>query len=167
MENKYDEKFLKAVEMVLTHEGGYSRDPADPGGETKFGISKKSYPNLDIEHLSRDEAIGIYFRDFWEKYRYCELRDEALAAKVFDFSVNMGPGAAHTHLQLAVMFSSLMTVKVDGILGPKTIKACNDHPVPTLLLATYKLKAIKYYADLGVDSGRVKYLRGWIYRALD
>ena len=59
MENKYDEKFLKAVEMVLAHEGGYSCDPQDPGGETKFGISKKSYPNLDIEHLSRDEAIEI------------------------------------------------------------------------------------------------------------
>lgn len=167
MENKYDEKFLKAVEMVLAHEGGYSCDPQDPGGETKFGISKKSYPDLDIEHLSRDEAIEIYHRDWWVKYGYCELRDEALAAKVFDFAINMGPGVAHTHLQLAVMCSSLMTVRIDGVFGPKTIKACNEHPVPTLLLATLKLKVIRYYADLGVDSGRVKYLRGWIYRALD
>lgn len=163
MENKYDEKFLKAVEMVLAHEGGYSCDPADPGGETKFGISKRSYPNLDIEHLSRDEAIEIYHRDFWVKYGYCELRDEALAAKVFDFSINMGPGAAHTHLQLAVMCSSLMTIRIDGKMGPETIKACNRHPVPTLLLATYRLKAIKYYTDLGKE----KFLRGWIYRALD
>ena len=163
MENKYDEKFLKAVEMVLAHEGGYVHDLEDLGGETKFGISKRSYPNLDIEHLSRDQAIEIYYKDFWEKYSYCELRDDALAAKVFDFSVNMGPGAAHTHLQLAVMCSSLMTIRIDGKMGPETIGAVNQHPVPTLLLATLKLKVIRYYADLG----QVKFLRGWIYRALD
>jgi len=40
-----DERFLKAVEMVLAHEGGYVNDPNDPGGETKYGISKRSYPS--------------------------------------------------------------------------------------------------------------------------
>lgn len=152
---------------MLSYEGGYTNDPADPGGETNFGISKKSYPDLDIKNLSREQAIEIYYRDFWQKYRYCELQDEDIASKVFDLSVNMGPGIAHAHLQFAVMFSSMMTLRVDGIIGPKTIKAVNTHPVPTLLLAKLKLRAVKYYADLGLDTGKVKYLRGWIYRALD
>lgn len=163
MENKYDEKFLKAVNQVLTHEGGYVNDEQDPGGETNFGISKRSYPDLDIKTLTKEQAIEIYHRDWWLKYGYCELRDDALAGKVFDLSINMGPGVAHTLLQLAVMCSSLITIRIDGKIGPKTIKACNDHPVPTLLLATLRLKAVQYYADLGKE----KYLRGWVYRALD
>ena len=35
------DKFEKAVERVLENEGGYVNHPSDPGGETKFGISKR------------------------------------------------------------------------------------------------------------------------------
>ena len=158
-----DKKFNKAVEIVLSHEAGYVNDPDDPGGETKFGISKKAYPDLDIQNLTRDDAIEIYYRDWWLKYRYCELRDDQLAGKVFDLSVNMGPAAAHTHLQLAVMKTSDKIIKLDGIIGPQTIAAVNAHPSPRLLLAELKLMTIKYYADIN----NPKFLRGWIYRALD
>ena len=163
MEMIMDEKFNKAVEMLLSHEGGYVTDINDPGGETNFGISKKSYPDLDIQNLSRDEAIEIYHRDWWERYRYCELTNETIAAKVFDFSVNMGPGAAHANLQLAVHQTTYGSIKIDGVMGPKTINAVNAHPEPDLLLAKYKLITIRHYADLN----KPKYLRGWIYRALE
>ena len=158
-----DERFNKAIEKVLSHEGGYVTDINDPGGETHFGISKKSYPDLDIQNLTRDEAIGIYRHDWWARLRYCELQDDAIAYKVFDLSVNMGPGVAHTHLQLAVMSTGGKNLKIDGVMGSKTIDAVNSHPSPELLLATLKLRAVKYYAD----QGREKYLRGWVYRALD
>lgn len=158
-----DDKFNKAIEMVLSHEGGYVTDIDDPGGETNFGISKRSYPNLDIQNLTRDEAIEIYQRDWWEKYGYGNIENPEIAAKIFDLAVNMGPGTAHTHLQLAVMASGPAIIKLDGILGPNTFNAINSHPSPALLLATLKLKAVKYYTDLNQS----KYLKGWIYRALD
>ncbi|MBN2060718.1 MAG: hypothetical protein JW882_09920 [Deltaproteobacteria bacterium] len=157
-----DEKFLKAVEKVLEHEGGYINDPDDPGGETNFGISKRSYPDMDIKNLTRDQAIQIYRKDWWEKYGYGKIEDPEIAAKVFDLAVNMGPGKAHIHLQFAVMRSSHI-IKLDGIMGPETIGAVNRHPDPALLLAELKLRAIRYYADLN----QPKYLKGWIYRAID
>ena len=50
-------------EKVISHEGGYSNDAKDPGGETNFGISKRAYPQVDIKNLTRDAAKQIYKRD--------------------------------------------------------------------------------------------------------
>lgn len=82
------------VSIILKHEGGYVNNPADPGGETKFGISKRSYPNLDIKNLTRAEAIEIYRRDYYNKLKVGELDDIRLAYHYFDMGVNAGTGRA-------------------------------------------------------------------------
>ena len=60
-----NEGFDKAFEFTIGVEGGYVNDPSDPGGETKFGVSKKSYPNLDIKNLTITQAKEIYYKDYW------------------------------------------------------------------------------------------------------
>ena len=157
-----DEKFNKAVEKLLELEGSYVNDPADPGGETKFGISKRSYPDLDIANLTRDEAIEIYRRDWWEKYGYGRIEYGPLAEKVFDLAVNMGPRKAHGFLQVAVILSGGKNINADGIIGPKTLKAVNKHPCERYLLARLRLLAIKHYVNLN----NPRFLAGWIKRAL-
>lgn len=159
-----DERFLKAVEKVLAHEGGYVNDPHDPGGETNFGISKRSYPKLDIRSLNRYQATLIYYTDWWQRYGYDMIADDALAAKVFDFAVNMGPARAGKILQEAVNRTSPAELSVDGQLGPLSMEAVNNHPNPPLLLAELKLGAISFYAGLKSAS---RYLVGWVRRALD
>ena len=59
------ENWEKAVDFILSKEGGYTHDPKDPGGETNFGISKKAFPELDIKNLTRESAKGIYYRVYW------------------------------------------------------------------------------------------------------
>ena len=87
----YPEDFQKAVDDLIDNwEGGYSDDPDDPGSETKFGICKRSYPALDIMHLTRDQAVAIYFRDFWRKYQLDTIQDGQMRAKVFNMGVLMG-----------------------------------------------------------------------------
>lgn len=157
-----DFRFLRAVEETLKHEGGYVNDPADPGGETNFGISKRSYPDLDIAALTRDEAIEIYQRDWWERYGYGRINHEQIAAKVFDFSVNMGPRRAHVILQQAVVMSAGEQISADGIIGPLTLSAVNSHPNQALLFATLKLNAVGFYLSLNNS----RFLAGWIRRAL-
>lgn len=66
---------------------GYVNDPADPGGETKYGISKAKYPHLDIKNLTLADATEIYLRDFWVA-RNCDAIEMPLAAVVFDIYVN-------------------------------------------------------------------------------
>ena len=157
-----DERFLAAVEKVLNLEGGYVHDPADPGGETRFGISKRSYPDVDIKELTRDEAIEIYRRDWWKKYGYGQIKDDRIADKIFDLAVNMGPRRAHVLLQTAEVQTGGKWIDVDGALGPLTIDAVNSHPQQDLLLAALKERAIMYYVSLN----KPRFLAGWIRRAL-
>ena len=51
--------FLTCVKIVLDHEGYVSDDSNDPGGLTKYGISSRAYPELDVSELTQDEAIAI------------------------------------------------------------------------------------------------------------
>jgi lysozyme family protein len=103
--------FDVAINRVLGSEGGYSNDPHDPGGETNWGISKRSYPDVDIKELTRDGAMVIYLRDFWTPI-LADLLPDAVAWQVLDFAVNSGIGTATRYLQRAV------GVADDGHWGP-------------------------------------------------
>lgn len=91
-------KFEQCIEFILDREGRiYENNPDDPGGETKFGISKKSYPNLDIKNLTEDQAKAIYLQDYWRALD-CDQYELRLALAVFDTTVNQGAGVAHAIL---------------------------------------------------------------------
>jgi lysozyme family protein len=158
--------FQAAVDLVLAHEGGYVHDPDDPGGETKYGISKRSYPDIDIAGLTEEQAREIYRRDWWEEHGYHRLQDPSLAARVMDLAVNMGPSWAHRLLQHALCDAGC-PVDVDGWLGPRTVDAANRHPVPSLVEAHLRLWALRRYADLAEQTARRKYLLGWVRRVQD
>ena len=49
-----------AFDLLMLNEGGYVNNPNDPGGETKYGVSKKAYPDIDIENLTLEQAKKIY-----------------------------------------------------------------------------------------------------------
>ena len=157
-----EEKFEQAVKVTLYHEGGYVNDPDDPGGETKFGISKRSYPDLNIRELTEEQAKEIYKRDWWDKYGYDRIDNPDLAAKVFDLAVNMGAKRAHVIIQRATMQTGGCWLELDGVLGDLTITAINEHDNPLWVLDRVKLLAVQYYASLG----KPKYLRGWLERAV-
>jgi lysozyme family protein len=158
-----DSKFKAAADLLLGHEGGYRDDPEDPGGETSFGISRRSYPETDIKSLTREQAEAIYYRDWWTAYGYGSISHAGVAAKVLDLAVNLGPARAHKLLQETVNDLGPVQVAVDGRLGPATLAALNSHPHPECLLAALKLKAVRYYLSLG----QRKYLAGWVKRAID
>lgn len=126
--------FEKAVEFVLSEEGGYVNNARDPGGETKFGISRRSYPLLDIANLAASDAIGIYRTDFWDKCRCGEL-PRGVDFLVFDAAVNQGQTAAIQLLQKCA------GTAVDGVMGPKTLAAAK-----TVTVAEYAARRMDLYA---------------------
>lgn len=105
-----------AIDFVLKEEGGYTVDPNDHGGETNFGISKRAYPNVDIKNLTREKAMDIYCKDYWQVCK-CDELPSPLAIAVFDAAVNHGVKTAGKMLQMA------LNVDVDGIIGDVTIGA--------------------------------------------
>lgn len=109
-------KFLRAINRVLGHEGGYVNDPKDPGGETNWGISKRSYPKVDIKNLTRNQAITIYYKDFWLPVHAEELSDGA-GYQLLDSAVNSGISQSLRFAQRA------LGVADDGYYGPHTLEA--------------------------------------------
>lgn len=108
--------FDEAFTRLLGHEGGYVNNPKDPGGETNWGISKRTYPHIDITNLSEAAAKAIYRRDFWDKVRADEL-PSATRYDVFDAAVNSGVSQSVKWLQQS------LGVAVDGVIGSQTLAA--------------------------------------------
>lgn len=129
--SQFGSAFDKAIGRVLGHEGGYVNNPADPGGETQWGISKRSYPLLDIKTLTRERAVELYHRDFWARAGL-DAMPFAIASQMLDFAVNSGIATATRALQRAV------GVADDGIVGPHTreaIAAMQPHDLVMRFLA--------------------------------
>lgn len=84
-----EDAFEIAVEEVLGLEGGYVNNPADPGGETNWGISKKAFPNVDIKNLSRNAAKDLYKAHYWDPIASYHLQGK-FATIAFSCAVNQG-----------------------------------------------------------------------------
>lgn len=150
-----DKNFSKAVLVILENEGGYSNDPNDPGGETKYGISKRAYPTEDIKNLTVEKAKMIYRRDYWDAMK-CGDMPYSVALQVFDFGVNAGTDISAKTLQ------KLVGVAQDGKIGKITlgaVKAQNE----AVLSQKIGVARILYYSNLakwGI------YANSWVTRTL-
>ena len=112
-------RFDEIIEVVLEHEGGYVNDPKDPGGETNFGIAKRSHPDVDIKNLTKEGAKEIYKEVYWDKNKV-ESLPEDLWHIYFDMCVNQGKSRAVKIIQRAVNGKG-GSLTVDGGMGPMTI----------------------------------------------
>jgi len=157
-------EFLPAFDFMIPHEGGYVDDPADAGGETKYGISKRDHPTLDIANLTMDEARTIYEHEYWNPYPYGQIDNQNVANKVFDATVNMGSSQSHKLLQRACGACGAPVV-VDGQLGPITLAAVNSID-PTALLMEFRAKMKDFYYQLAESKpSNQRFLDGWLARA--
>jgi lysozyme family protein len=150
--------FIQAYQVTLAHEGGYSNNPQDSGGETYKGIARKyhsdwvgwhiidqlkknaNFPkNLDDNKPLQDLVMGFYKKEFWDKMKLDSVTDQRIANEMFDTAVNMGLNTAGRFLQRVLNVSNkgeqyYPNLKVDGIIGLGTITALNKHPMPDTYL---------------------------------
>lgn len=131
--------FDLAFDRVIGHEGRFQNLVSDRGNwttgivgqgvlkGTKFGISAMSYPNLDIEHLTQEQAKGIYYEDWWLELGM-DTFQPALAYQMFDAAINHGMRNASKMLQRAV------GVVDDGLVGPLTRRAIGAHSLNDVLM---------------------------------
>lgn len=175
------------AEEIVAREGGFVNDPDDPGGATNHGVTIHTMRRLgldltsdgvvgvdDVRALTRDRAVGIFVRHYFERPRIADL-PEALQASVFDMYVNAGGNAVKILQRLLREMGFEMTV--DGVIGPQTIAAAQGAaaPDPVALRDAYGVARRNYYFRLadGRPASR-KYARtraggkgGWIRRAED
>lgn len=130
--------FDTAFDRLIGHEGGYVNHPDDPGGETKFGISKRAYPDVDIASLTVETAKAIYQRDFWTPLGSMH---PAIKFQVFDFAVNSGISTAIRKLQAAV------GVADDGHWGPVSAAAV-ERMNPADVVMLYVAERLDFWRKL-------------------
>ena len=119
--------FAKALEVVLHHEGGYVNHPGDPGGETIYGISRRSHPDVWAKgRPTLEDAKQIYHRDYWLPIK-ADAMPFPVALMVFDAAVNAGNRRA------AILLQRALRVTADGSIGPVTLAAANRADTRTLV----------------------------------
>jgi len=157
MKANYPFIFLTCIEVILRNEGGYINHPSDPGGETKFGICKRYYPDLDIKNLTREKAIEIYYKDYWLKMNLQGIRKSEVVLELFDMGVNVG-------IRMATKLAQkLVHAFADGVIGPETTGKINDFPADFTEL--YKCDRKKFYIALARRKPEFSlFLKGWLNR---
>lgn len=144
--------FDECFEDVIGLEGGYVNDPVDPGGETKYGISKRAYPDEDIRELTLARAKELYRRDYWDKVKG-DMLPTPLDAYVFDAAVNQGVPAAIKMLQ------KTLGVTQDGIFGLDTQRKAQSATKEQCAMFMAE-RALRYYGTRNFD----RFGRGWLKR---
>lgn len=155
------EDWEKAIAFVLKMEGGAVAvvDPGDPGGLTKYGISQKSFPMIDIANLTEDQAKELYRNEYWTPCK-CDDLPTPFAIGVLDCAVNQGVGKAKRLLQMALEMDP-----VDGIIGPKTIAAAAKYR-PSQVRAMLTLRCAEYARLMSANPKLLKWAENWFRRVL-
>lgn len=149
--------FQKIFDRLIGHEGGYVNDSRDPGGETNWGVTKRTAQangyTGDMKTMTRQQAYEIYHRAFWVRYQ-CDQMPPAIAYQFFDAAVNHGFGNASRMLQRAV------GVLDDGIIGKYSIEAINRNPISDTLMVLNG-ERLNFYTRL---KNFERYGKGWVNR---
>lgn len=167
--------FDYAFEQTLRLEGGYSNDSVDRGGKTNWGITEATLRDAyirglvgtrDVSALNREEARLIYKADYWDPLRLDSVLSPTIAAEIFDTAVNMGRQAAVKIVQESLNYLG-ESLKVDGIMGIKTLGAINkwttrDERALFVCLNGFQFR--RYVEIVGNNATQQRFARGWTKR---
>jgi len=172
----YSDIFNEAFNEVIRLEGGYVNNPNDPGGETKYGISKRAFPNINIKDLTISDAQKIYYDNYWNTKRLNldKIADYSpkVAIELFQQGVNSGVSTSAENLQKALNLMNrngelFPDMKVDGWVGPVTISCLNKlepYDKPSLLKVINGLQFMIYYNIVEKNPIQEKFFSGWMKR---
>jgi hypothetical protein len=133
------------VFSVVDYEGS-SHDPEDPGGVTKYGISSRSYPQIDVKSLTRAQAAEIIKKDFYYGLGIDEFKSLRLQHALLHMVVLIGPKA----LDIANEVEDLEALKQITDSSPRLPKILKE------------LK--KQYANYLRGLNQPKFVKGWLRR---
>lgn len=197
MTDVYSDQFHYAAKIVYEHEGGFVNSKNDHGGPTKGGISLTfliaenidingdgKIDEQDIEDLTQEKIIELYYRCFWQRYRYGHIKSLVISAKVLDLALPLGPHEAHLIVQRAMnlvierhraVMENLNYTKesyhvpllvVDGILGDQSIKTINDlgmYGDQIIDMINYEATKV-FYLIVKAHPTDEEYIQGWLKR---
>jgi len=185
-------EFKLAYAITLKHEGGYSNDPDDAGGETYKGIARRfhpswvgwqiidkskqlsNFPNSLKENNNLDLLVSNFYEAFyWDVNLLSEFPSQQIANEMFDTGVNMGIGRAAKFLQRALNALNsngkvYEDIVEDGKVGANTIKAlkaCIAYRGDEYIYKVMNILQGMHYIEYMTKSPiQEKYAYGWLKR---
>ncbi|MEN2998244.1 MAG: glycosyl hydrolase 108 family protein [Brevinematia bacterium] len=163
-----DKRFDEFFKDIIRHEGGYSNHPNDSGGETKYGISKRAYPHLDIKNLTPEQAKVIYYYDYWVKGHFDKVAKISfqIATKVCDIAINCGIKPAHRMLFKALdmlNYKNIVSIGEDCLIALKDVV---DKGIKDVFINNVISLQKEYYIGIVNKHPKNKvFLEGWLKRA--
>lgn len=165
------------INKTLSHEGGYSNNPNDKGGETNWGITKavaiaNGYTG-NMRDLTKEMAISIYRREYFDKPNFDLIYSisPTISQELFDTGVNMGTATATKFLQESLNLLNrnqyiYENMVVDGKIGSKTINtlstALRYHNDALIIKTMNGLQFMRYVEIVKKNPSQENFFKGWI-----
>lgn len=160
------------IPIILKWEGGWSNHPSDKGGATMRGITYSTFcawrqqqhrpqPSVaDLRQLGQEEWNSIFLSFYWHKWKADLIENQGIANLLVDFAWASGAATSIRHIQ-----KNVLCLKPDGIVGPLTLRAINNHPNPKELFVRIKEARIAFVNRLAErDATQKVFLKGWTNR---
>lgn len=153
--------FGSASAFVIDRLEGGGSVVVDTGGATRWGISHRAHPDVDIERLTRLGALAIYHDRYWRVIQG-DLLPRGLDLAVYDAAVNMGVPTSIRLLQ------RVLRIAEDGLMGPETLAAIHGYRPQSELRAAYNELRLRSYEAIAANkpATHAKFLFGWRMRVL-
>ena len=159
-------RFSLYIPKLTAFEGGYVDDPDDLGGATNMGITYRTYCAYMVKKglrptpekfraMTIEQRDAIIESEYWDKCKGDEILNQSVAEALIDWFINSGYNAT------IALQKILKMEKIDGIVGPKTLRAINTSNPKELFnaLITARLEFVEGIVKR--DPTQQKFLKGW------
>lgn len=156
------------IPFIKKWEEGYANDPDDAGGCTMMGVTIKVFQKFfggeknceDLKNISEDEWLEIFKKGYWKPWKADQIENQSIAQLCVDMGWVSGVKTAIKKVQ------ACLGLKVDGIVGPKTLAALNAKDTVTTFRKLWSMRYI-WFHDIAKKGNNQKFLRGWLRRLND
>lgn len=183
--------FDTAYILERKHEGYYSNETADKGGETYAGIARNIHPtwsgweivdkykqsvnrplkrNEIIRDLRLEPLVREFYLKIWTSKNFGKIKDQNTANILYDWFINSGSSAINTKstntkgLKEILMQDFNKPLQLNSVLDIDTINVINSVD-NVRLYNTIKKERINFYQNLvKVNPSQSVFLKGWLNR---
>lgn len=166
--------FSTAFDKLMTWEGGGVLHRDTRGIPTKWGVAQSAHPDVDVENLTKEDAMRIARQLYWVPAG-ANVVPEPIRYPLFDFAYNAGVSRAVQTLQWAMNVVvearglDWPLLAEDGQAGPNTkarsLALTTEAP---FIKRCYTFRRMEFYMMIaGNSEGHAASLNGWLRRALE
>ena len=150
--------------FILSWEGGFANIPGDRGGATNMGVTLATYRSVfgkertveDLKTLTDVEWLYIFNKLFWSQWKASQIESQSVANLLVDWVWASGSYGVKIPQRV-------LEVKIDGVVGPKTLAAVNGYPDQEKLFRKLWQEREDFFRRIATGPQK-KFLKGWLNR---